>query len=141
MRLKERLLPCCGRKFQQARLLTIFYAREEQIAVLAVLPPGIFAIECKSYTGQICGDPNSQWTAMKGVKESVLPLSRNWFRAIGDSLFCGQEKYLLQQPLPSSLLIFRRSAWMACKSDEQRKRDLRPQYEPRRCSSLPLYIS
>ena len=34
------------------------YVGEEQIDVLAVLPQGICAIECKAYTGQIAGDAN-----------------------------------------------------------------------------------
>ena len=67
---------------------------EEQIDVLAVLPRGIFAIQCKVYRGQISGDPNSDWLACTNGHTTVLtPRSRNPYRqvlrkafAIGDYL-------------------------------------------------------
>ena len=65
---------------------------EEQIDVLAVLPQGIFAIECKSYTGQIRGDVNSPWISIIDGKDlPIEPRSRNPYRqalakafAVGD---------------------------------------------------------
>ena len=70
------------------------YVGEEQIDVLAVLPQGIFAIECKAYHGQISGDPNSAWLACTNGHTTVLtPRSCNPYRqvlrkafAIGDYL-------------------------------------------------------
>ncbi|HEV8714017.1 MAG TPA: NERD domain-containing protein [Candidatus Binatia bacterium] len=67
---------------------------EEQIDVLAVLPQGIFAIECKSYTGQIRGDINGPWISMTNGKDlPIEPRSRNPYRqalakafAVGDFL-------------------------------------------------------
>jgi hypothetical protein len=65
---------------------------EEQIDVLAVLPQGVFAIECKSYTGQIRGDVNGPWISVTDGKEvPIEPRSRNPYRqaltkafAVGD---------------------------------------------------------
>src|SRR6266850_1337242 len=65
---------------------------EEQIDVLAVLPQGIFAIECKSYTGQIHGDANGPWISVTDGKDlPIEPRSRNPYRqalakafAVGD---------------------------------------------------------
>jgi hypothetical protein len=65
---------------------------EEQIDVLAVLPQGIFAIECKSYTGQIRGDVNGPWISVTDRKDVLIePRSRNPYRqtlakafAVGD---------------------------------------------------------
>ena len=67
---------------------------EEQVDVLTILPQGIAVIECKSYTGQICGDPNGPWVARKGAQETVIePRNRNPYRqaltkafAVGDFL-------------------------------------------------------
>lgn len=67
---------------------------EEQVDVLAVLPQGIFAVECKSYTGQIRGDVNGPWTSGTDSKDLLIePRSRNPYRqalakafAIGDFL-------------------------------------------------------
>lgn len=81
------------------------YVGEEQIDVLAVLPQGIFAIECKAYHGQIVGDPNSTWLAHTNGRTTVLaPRSRNPYRqvlrkafAIGDFLTA-----VLQANHPSS---------------------------------------
>ena len=81
------------------------YVGEEQIDVLAVLPHGIFAIECKAYHGQIVGDPNSAWLAHTNGRTTVLaPRPRNPYRqvlrkafAIGDFLTA-----VLQANNPSS---------------------------------------
>ena len=70
------------------------YVGEEQIDVLAVLPQGIFAIECKAYYGQLFGDPNSTWLTRTNGRTTVLaPRSLNPYRqalrkafAIGDFL-------------------------------------------------------
>jgi hypothetical protein len=67
---------------------------EEQVDVLAVLPQGIFAIECKSYTGQIRGEVNGSWiSATDGNDRPIEPRSRNPYRqalakafAVGDFL-------------------------------------------------------
>jgi hypothetical protein len=67
---------------------------EEQVDVLAVLQQGIFAIECKSYTGQIRGDVNRPWLALTDGKDiPIEPRSRNPYRqalskafAVGDFL-------------------------------------------------------
>ena len=48
------------------------YVGEEQVDVVAVLPHGIFAIECKAYHGQIVGDPNTLWVAYTHGKATVL---------------------------------------------------------------------
>ncbi len=54
---------------------------EEQVDVLAILPQGIFAIECKSYTGQIRGDVNSPWISVTDDKDlPIEPRSRNPYR-------------------------------------------------------------
>jgi Nuclease-related domain len=65
---------------------------EEQVDVLAVLPQGVFAIECKSYTGQIHGDANGPWISVTDGKDlPIEPRSRNPYRqalakafAVGD---------------------------------------------------------
>jgi hypothetical protein len=65
---------------------------EEQVDVFAVLPQGIFAIECKSYTGQIRGDVNGPWISVTDGKDlPIEPRSRNPYRqalakafAVGD---------------------------------------------------------
>jgi hypothetical protein len=70
------------------------YVGEEQIDVLAVLPQGIFAIECKAYHGALFGDPNSAWlTRTNGRTTMLAPRSRNPYRqvlrkafAVGDFL-------------------------------------------------------
>jgi hypothetical protein len=67
---------------------------EEQVDVLAVLPQGIFAVECKSYTGQIRGDVNGPWISVTDGKDLLIePRSRNPYRqalakafAVGDFL-------------------------------------------------------
>jgi len=67
---------------------------EEQVDVLAVLPQGIFAIECKSYTGRIHGDANGPWSSVTDGKDlPIEPRSRNPYRqalakafAVGDFL-------------------------------------------------------
>jgi len=67
---------------------------EEQVDVLAVLQQGIFAIECKSYTGEIRGDVNGPWISVTDGKDlPILPRSRNPYRqtlakafAVGDFL-------------------------------------------------------
>ena len=67
---------------------------EEQVDVLAVLSQGIFAIECKSYTGQIRGEVNGPWISVTDGKDrSIEPRSRNPYRqalakafAVGDFL-------------------------------------------------------
>src|SRR5712692_5426493 len=67
---------------------------EEQVDVLAVLQQGIFAIECKSYTGQIRGDVNGPWISVTDGKDlPIEPRSRNPYRqalskafAVGDFL-------------------------------------------------------
>jgi hypothetical protein len=57
------------------------YVGEEQVDVLAVLPQGIFAIECKAYTGHIVGDANGVWVAHEGGKDTVIePRNRNPYR-------------------------------------------------------------
>lgn len=48
------------------------YIGEEQIDVLAVLPQGIFVIECKAYTEQILGDANGPWVVHEGGKDTVI---------------------------------------------------------------------
>ena len=70
------------------------YVGEEQIDVLAVLPQGIFAIECKAYYGELFGDPNSAWLTRTNGRTIVIALRwRNPYRqvlrkafAIGDFL-------------------------------------------------------
>src|SRR5712691_5723672 len=67
---------------------------EEQVDVLAVLQQGIFAIERKSYTGEIRGDVNGPWISVTDGKDlPILPRSRNPYRqtlakafAVGDFL-------------------------------------------------------
>jgi len=67
---------------------------EEQVDVLAVLPQGIFAIECKSYTGQIRGEVNGPWISVTDGKDRPIESrSRNPYRqvlakafAVGDFL-------------------------------------------------------
>jgi len=57
------------------------YVGEEQVDILAVLPQGIFAIECKAYTGQILGDANGVWVAHEGSKDIVIePRKSNPYR-------------------------------------------------------------
>jgi hypothetical protein len=57
------------------------YVGEEQVDVLAVLPQGIFAIECKAYTGHIIGNANGLWVAHEGSKDTVIePRNRNPYR-------------------------------------------------------------
>jgi hypothetical protein len=57
------------------------YVGEEQVDVLAVLPQGIFAIECKAYTGQILGDANGVWVAHERSKDIVIePRKSNPYR-------------------------------------------------------------
>ena len=57
------------------------YVGEEQIDVLAILPQGICAIECKAYTGQIAGDANRPWVARNGSKDTLIePRHRNPYR-------------------------------------------------------------
>jgi hypothetical protein len=65
---------------------------EEQVDVFAVLPQGIFAVACKSYTGQIRGEVNGPWIAVTDGKNlPIAPRSRNPYRhalakafAVGD---------------------------------------------------------
>jgi len=71
--------------FPQGWVAHDIYVGEEQIDVLAVLPQGIFAIECKAYYGQISGDPNSAWlayTKTKGHTTVLAPRSRNPYRQV-----------------------------------------------------------
>jgi hypothetical protein len=80
--------------FPQGWIVHDVYVGEEQIDVLAVVPHGIFAIECKAYHGQIVGDPNTSWVASTNDKATVLePRQRNPYRqvlrkafAVGDFL-------------------------------------------------------
>jgi len=71
---------------------------EEQVDVLAVLPQGIFAIECKSYTGQIRGDVNGSWISVTDGRDlSIEPRSRNPYRqALSKAFALGD---LIQQML------------------------------------------
>ena len=58
--------------FLQGWIVHDVYAGEEQIDVLTVLPHGVFALECKVYSGQIVGDPNTAWGAWTRDKTIVL---------------------------------------------------------------------
>jgi hypothetical protein len=60
------------RDFPSGRIVHDFYVGEEQVDVLAVLPQGIFAIECKAYTGQIVGDANGPWEARTPTRVSRI---------------------------------------------------------------------
>jgi hypothetical protein len=57
------------------------YAGQEQIDAVAILPQGIFAIECKAYAGYIYGDPNNPWIAVNEKREVMIePRPRNPYR-------------------------------------------------------------
>lgn len=60
------------RDFPRGWIVHDVYVGEEQIDVLAVLPQGIFAIECKAYHGQLFGDPNSAWLTRTTAGTLVL---------------------------------------------------------------------
>ena len=69
--------------FPQGWIVHEVYVGEEQMDVLAVLPHGLFAIECKAYCGQIVGDPNTTWVAGTNDKATVLePRQRNPYRQV-----------------------------------------------------------
>jgi hypothetical protein len=82
------------RDFPRGWIVHDVYVGDEQIDVLAVLPQGIFVIECKAYHGELFGDPNSAWLTRTNGRTTVLaPRSRNPYRqalrkafAVGDFL-------------------------------------------------------